>query len=313
MRKSNILNKTWMKYIFIFSAFSGINNIAFADPGDMEISNMAGPSPITIKTCSYDAGAICSLTWNGKEFINDYDHGRQLQSAASFDGLGEKYNPTEAGASEATDGINPHPSSSVLIDFWSYKNVFSTETKMAFWKPVDGQATSNYRWVKYVQIGLQGLPHVISYQTWATIPDSEHPRSGIFEAVMGYMPSEFSNFWTYDIKHNKLTPLKKGGPDEQNLPVILSTPDGGWAMGIYSSNSPQKSWPTVGYGTFRFIPQKVVKWNNVFRVNNPHGVIRFISYVIVGSLQDVRDSMHKLSGYISAHASRDRGNALIVK
>lgn len=37
-----------------------------------------------IRTCDYDAGAICSLTWNGQQFIDDYDHGRQLQSAVTF-------------------------------------------------------------------------------------------------------------------------------------------------------------------------------------------------------------------------------------
>ncbi|MDP1977640.1 hypothetical protein [Undibacterium sp.] len=61
---------------------------------DQTISAMAGPWPITIRTCSHDAGAVCSLTWRGKEFINDYDHGRQLQSASSFDNLGESFKAT---------------------------------------------------------------------------------------------------------------------------------------------------------------------------------------------------------------------------
>ena len=178
MIKCCILKKS-MKYIFIVSALIGMNTNALSAPGDMQISKKAGAWPITIKTCSYDAGAICSLTWNGKEFINDYDHGRQLQSAASFDGLGEMFNPTEAGASEVTNGINPNPSSSVLQSSRSSSNILATQTKMAFWNPVDGQATSNHILNKQVTIGVYGLAHVIEYLTQFNIPADEHHTSGI--------------------------------------------------------------------------------------------------------------------------------------
>jgi len=57
-----------------------------ASAGDATIRGVAGSSEITIRTTSRLAGAIDSLTWNGKEFIDSFDHGRQLQSAASFDG-----------------------------------------------------------------------------------------------------------------------------------------------------------------------------------------------------------------------------------
>jgi hypothetical protein len=53
-----------------------------------------------ITTTSRLAGAIHSLQWNGKEFIDSADHGRQLQSACSFDNArhanAETFNPTEA-------------------------------------------------------------------------------------------------------------------------------------------------------------------------------------------------------------------------
>src|SRR5262249_59749765 len=45
------------------------------------------------------AGAIESLQWGDTEFLDAHDHGRDLQSAVSFDGLTECDNPTEAGAS----------------------------------------------------------------------------------------------------------------------------------------------------------------------------------------------------------------------
>ncbi|MDB5036802.1 MAG: hypothetical protein JWQ35_330 [Bacteriovoracaceae bacterium] len=65
--------------------------------GDSSISGTVFGLPMTIRTSNQFAGAIYSLTWAGKEFINHDDHGRELQSAISFDGYGECLNPTEAG------------------------------------------------------------------------------------------------------------------------------------------------------------------------------------------------------------------------
>ncbi|SVC63015.1 uncharacterized protein METZ01_LOCUS315869, partial [marine metagenome] len=52
--------------------------------GDAQIRAKSGSSEIVITTTSRLAGAIHSLTWNGREFIDSADHGRQLQSAANF-------------------------------------------------------------------------------------------------------------------------------------------------------------------------------------------------------------------------------------
>ncbi len=282
----------WIAGLVLF----GMNS-AHAAWGDSQISAMAGPWPIVIRTCAHDAGAICSLTWRGKEFINDYDHGRQLQSASSFDGLGEWFNPTEAGAEVPYNGINPSPSSSVLQGMWTSGNVLATQTKMAFWRPVSGSAQSNHILNKQVTIGAFGLAHVIQYSTQYTIPGNESHAHGVFEVVTGYMPPEFSRFYTFDVKNGatNLVPLGDG-PGEQELPVIFSTPDEGWAMGIYSPGTPQASFRGLGYGRWRF--GDVVKWNNVYRVNNPSGVYHFQSYVIVGSLENVKISMQQLHSIV---------------
>ncbi len=84
--------------------------------GDATIRARAGKSEIVITTTSRVAGAIHSLTWNGREMIDSFDHGRQLQSAANFD-LGsrftpETFNPTEAGSS--ADGRGPTSTSRLL-------------------------------------------------------------------------------------------------------------------------------------------------------------------------------------------------------
>src|SRR3982751_3635344 len=86
--------------------------------GDSVIRGKAGASEIVITTTERLAGAIHSLTWDGKEFIDSHDHGRQLQSAASFDCGSSKefwaecFNPTEAGS--RTDGTGDKSSSKLL-------------------------------------------------------------------------------------------------------------------------------------------------------------------------------------------------------
>lgn len=98
--------------------------------GDATISNQAGPSNITITTTKRLAGAIHSLTWNGAEFIDSYDHGRQLQSATSFNNWGECYNPTEAGCAQDDTG---ETSTSLLMYQFAEGNYMETQTLPAFW------------------------------------------------------------------------------------------------------------------------------------------------------------------------------------
>ena len=112
------------------------SNVQAREPvsGDAVIRAPAGPSEIVITTTSRVAGAIHSLTWNGREFIDSADHGRQLQSAANFDAgrpfFPEVFNPTEAGSRR--DGAGP-TSSSRLLTLKAAGRELDTTTQMAFW------------------------------------------------------------------------------------------------------------------------------------------------------------------------------------
>jgi len=92
-----------------FNAAASSACLLMAEPaaplsGDAVIRAKAGVSDIVITTTSRLAGAIHSLKWNDMEFIDSLDHGRQLQSACSFDMArpgpfwAECFNPTEAGS-----------------------------------------------------------------------------------------------------------------------------------------------------------------------------------------------------------------------
>ena len=286
--------------------------------GDAEIRAVAGPSEIVIRTTNRLAGAIDSLTWNGREFIDSHDHGRQLQSASSFDcGVqtsfsAERYNPTEAGS--RSDGAGP-TSTSRLIALQAHVNTLKTTTQMAYWlapgektplwkRPAfNASRRSNHRLTKRVQIGVEDLPHAIQYDVTFHVPADERRHTmGQFEAVTGYMPAAFSTFLKLNVATGELLPLTDG-PGEQAMPVVLSTPNGLHAMGVISPDQPSPGYDHAGYGRFRFARQKVVKWNCVFRVRNdddepeasiPRGDYRFRCFIAVGTREDVRATLMKL-------------------
>jgi hypothetical protein len=92
------------------------------------------------------------------------------------------------------------------------------------------------------------------------------------------------------------------GPGEQPLPVILSTPDHHFAMGVFSPELPRKARPTAGYGRFRFLNNprtagwNTVKWNAVYReAPVPRGKYHYHCYVMVGTVDDVRRTLDQLT------------------
>jgi hypothetical protein len=295
------------RYLAIIAAVAA----AFAQgpQADLSISGKVNGATLTIRTSTRMAGAIDSITWRGKEFINAHDHGRELQSASSYDGYGECLNPTEAGS--AKDGAGPL-SSSRLVESKAHGHTLETTIEMAYWlapgtpyrhacgSHADFQQAKNETLrskdllIKRVSIEK----NVVSYDI--TFVTAEDHQSATFEALTGYMPPEFSEFFAYDPATRTVVPLSDG-PGEQNLPVILATPDHQFAMGVYSADLPQKSFPKNGYGRFRFMNNpkspgwNTVKWNAVYRAGPaPHASYHFQCSVLIGTLEDVRRSLEKL-------------------
>ena len=297
--------------------------LAAAPDGNATIRAMAGSSEIVMTTTTRLAGAIHSLRWNGREFIDSYDHGRQLQSASSLDSdapitpiTAETFNPTEAGSRrDATGGT----SSSRLLRMHVEPSALETTTQMAFWLAPGEKAgpslaksttvLSNHLLTKRVRIGYKNLPHVISYDVTFQVPKGERHHQAVFEALTGYMPPEFDRFWQFNAKTGELEPLPSTrwrgtaggwspGPGEEPRPVVLSLPSGTHAMGIYAP--PQSVHGSQGptYGRFRFVAEKVVKWNCVFRVRDDAGLAAgeypFRMFVMVGDLNTVRDALREL-------------------
>ena len=284
--------------------------LAVAGPpvhGDATVRGDFGGSAIVVRTAARFAGAIDSLTWGGREFIDRADHGRQLQSAASFDRAAEgefwaeRFNPTEAGS--RADGDGP-TSTSRLVSLEATAAELRTTTRMAFWlKPgeksagrpaLNDAAVSGHLLAKRVRVGHGTLANVLEYDVTFTVPAGERHTFAQFEALTGYMPPEFAVFRKFAPATGRLEALGDG-PGEQASPVAFATASGGHAMGVYSPDQPSPGYGAAGYGRFRFAAEKVVKWNCVFRARNPQGVAagdhRFRLFVAVGTLEDVRRAL----------------------
>ena len=296
---------------FVFGLIFVYHSTAQDSPpsGDTTIRAKAGDSEIVITTTARLAGAIHSLTWNGREFVNSSDHGRQIQSASNFDAgtpfTPETFNPTEAGSVQ--DGAGPK-SSSRLLHLVAKGHELQTTNQMAFWLTPDGQSQghpaknstmlSDHLLTKRVRIGYKQLPHVIQYDVTFSVPVGEKHSYAQFEAVTGYMPAEFETFWKFNPQSRELEPLDDG-PGEQPHPVVLATASGSHAMGVFSPDQPSRGFENAGYGRFRFRNEKVVKWNCVFRLRDETngiapGNYSFRNFVVVGELATVKASLIEL-------------------
>jgi hypothetical protein len=280
--------------------------------GDAVIRAPAGGSEIVITTTSRLAGAIHSLTWNGREFIDSHDHGRQLQSASNLDVDGtifnETFNPTEAGCERDMAGPT---STSRLLYLSARGRELVTITQMAFWLRPGQQSgghpaknttdLSNHVLEKHVRIGAAGLglparDHAIRYEVTFTLPADERHTRATFEALTGYMPPAFRTFHVVQAA-GTLEPLSDG-PGEQAHPVIVSTSDGSHAMGVWSPDSARTTQKPATYGRFGVGDANVSKWNCVFREQATDGLApgtyRYLVWVAVGTREQVRETLAML-------------------
>ena len=276
-------------------------SLLLASEGDLSLSVPVFESTIILQTRAMFAGAVSSLIFRGKEHLDSRDHGRLLQSASSFDGYGECFNPTEGGASHES----PNENVSVLKSARVEGNQLWTIVDMGFWlnpgqayphgcgrrksltKAVNTVPTSGHLLDKRLTVGLPGFPNVIDHQVTFHVPTNV--SEGTFEASTGYVPKEFSRALYYDPEHGaEIDPGNRQG--EQAFPVILATTDSLYAIGVYS---PQLPLNGLGYGRFSF--PDVNKWNCVFRENNitprPYN---FQCLIILGTLHEVENTLRML-------------------
>lgn len=201
--------------------------------GDGRAAGSIQSNKITISATERTAGAISSIQWQGKEFINNYDHGRQMQYAWQYGNYGECSNPTEAGSS--ADGTG-RKSSSTIKSVSINSNSLHTITAPASWLNC-GPSVSSDLIEKLVTIE-NGLIKSVAKITAQSL---DLPIR--LEAPTIYLSPEFDHFYTVEgvadrssclpVDYNEVYWQKMQGCDISE-PIIAATQDGAFAIGLYT-------------------------------------------------------------------------------
>lgn len=244
------------------------------------ISNRVNGAILAVSVNSdVHAGAIDSLVFRGVQYVDNYDHGRQIQSAIQVDNLGECFNPNEAGS--RADGAARRTSSAVRT-LSTGGNVLVTETRPAFWlspREPYGKACSQFRRETAAQNRSvlsaysirrttrfygAAIPNLLLVDVAMTFP--EQRESASIEALTGYLPAAFQSFYSYDMRSRRLQPLRAGpAAGRTTSPVIIATRDGRHAMGVISPVI-SGARPDRAYYAYFYFPEggATAKWACVF-------------------------------------------------
>ena len=236
---------------------------------------IAGPafagSPVIIQTLGQFDGAIVSLTWNGVEFIDHYDHGRELQTSVHYGPIEEDEAGTQAGGQ------------SQLLAFVQRRNVVITSIRPALY--YGGGPSPDTVISKRVQVGWDKLKSVIDYQTSVKVT-SLHAQMQV-EAPTAYMPAGFDEFFSYRNGKLRAIPRPNLCCAYSAYPLIIANPTQNVAMGIIAAKRP--SIYSVGFFN------GVSKWSVTYaRGLTRPGVYKYDVKIAIGRFAIVEGAMHRI-------------------
>jgi alpha-tubulin suppressor-like RCC1 family protein len=249
MMRRQSLQRATAKAVIAFLLVSGGSAARAQVNGNATINGPALGHTLSVGTSTKYAGAVSSIKWANKEFINNWDHGRQLSPNYQFFNRFICYNPYETGSLQ--DGDKP-TSTSRLLSFAASDKQIESRTQMAWyysqfvqnprpdehcgdsanWLPVTPYTSplSNYEVRKIVTVGFAGIPNVIEYLTNVFIPEPVLEGINYPTAVLN---GEFSSIWSYDVVSKDYRKIRARAGEDDRIKVA-STADGNYAMGWYA-------------------------------------------------------------------------------
>jgi hypothetical protein len=250
-------------------------------------------------------GVVSELVWNGMQFIDTYDYGREVQTALFFDELGCN-NPTEGGDKYSTpeyDDGTLH--GSPLISYSINCTTLETSVYPLQWDPGQWGGGPHYpvRWTgmirKTVTLDFNGWSDVIQWVTNVYSPSNYGFLKAEIPAV--YLNSEFTQFYTYDA-----TTATRANVNAHCQPcyymepasfpaggVIIATDDNQYALGAYRNNPGNNCFSLCNLISSSSTAKLSV--NEIQRQNGlSAGVHYWVTYLIVGTLDTVTNRMHQL-------------------
>jgi len=248
------------------SAWRSENADAASKFADSRVTTIASTSAggVTVGLNPATGCALWSWKWNGKEFLNQRDYGRLVQTSISVASRGSfTPNPTEAGDTYSTPYMSPsekHGSPCVRLltittptDEFSWASasspVLSTRAVPLEWRPenLHGGRTSPMVWKalligKDITLNYNNMGPVAKYTTVVRVPACAG-ACGSFSAEIptGYLTEEFQFQCVYDARTRECRPvsLQPTGAAIGVFPasgfggVVFATRDQRFAMGIY--------------------------------------------------------------------------------
>jgi hypothetical protein len=270
---------------------------------------------LVLGICMRDAGAVCSLVYDGHEFVNDFDHGRQMQIAWFYNDLGEAYNPTEAGS---VDDFTKPSTTSVLLSVRVDGATLVTESHPAYWewerpgKHLNVQAVTKDTLKKTITLGYLGDPHVIVIDAAVTVsPELTGPpvKKIRVEAPAFYMSRALTEHYSFDLRNGAMVKIpppppteKKGAMNvrmglntDRKLMPILSSPDGRYAVGMYTAQA-ENFWTYSSYSIPHADPTNACNKATTRFVHAAEAghIYTYRTFVIIGDLTTVKKSAVKL-------------------
>lgn len=261
-------------------------------------------------------GAIWEWWWNGKQFISQYDYGRQIQSAVFFG----KANPTEAGDMfsqstiaagwrhgsplvTATNSGSSQTTATVPLDFVP-GNFGGGQHQPVVWL--------NWQIGKTITLNFNGMPRVAKYVT--TVVAESAQSSAQVEIPTIYTTGEFTRHFTYDAGLNSLVEVFPTPCSDTNVAlsnwngagaVIVATQNLSYAIGQYGRKPTSGGsvdyltlWKFIGRacgnGTkpLEFASSKTSAVRGPF--NLPAGKSSYITYMASGTLNQVKQDFRAL-------------------
>jgi hypothetical protein len=245
-------------------------------------------SPIIITADSTHGGAISSLTWDGAQFINAQDNGREMQTALQYDLQGEDNNPTEGGSQFDKQ---PGFSSSHILSESGSGSVLTGSVQAALWHPINGNTLSDTVFNKTVQIGWDGIPNLI-HDHIGIVPGSNHSFAAI-EVLTAYLPPQFSNMLDLDSETETYSALAGNLVQNPTLTndkghdAIVASINSQYALGMWAVSGVQLG--------ATYLPSATKIDGGWSAVNNPQAghSYEYDVFVAVGTTADVAAAIHQ--------------------
>lgn len=274
---------------------------------------------ISIKSNRVAGGSIWELSWNGKQFVNTADFGRLIQSSMN---LGNGALPTEGGDKHFSANSS-FCHGSPLIEAYNSGSTQITKAVPLEWHNEMFNSTGNIHDLiiyKDFKLGKEITldptlslgsfnylkPQIAKYVTTFSTPVDLSDVH--IEIPTGYLNDEFSRFFEIDATNSNLnaglTEVFLNENESQQSPfydaggIVLATQNLNYAMGIYINITNAKATdddPNSIYYFRNWRFSDTSKWSAGRYGDISSGAHQYTSYIIVGTLDDVRNAMRSLN------------------